>query len=359
MSVRRALLVQIAVPLLVLGGAAWVVLHSTRGGDAAIAREEARLTARLGSKADRAALQSDLRDFAFLHRKDEDAVRFALRTLARLHALKAMAETWGEDPERARRPGAAKAFARDVLPLLARDTDDPTQPSWMFPRAMQALVEAGDAKARADLKAFIETMAPEWTLAIYAPMSRTPSAARDVAAAALAARTAVPEMAAAGYTMRAHPGDRRDVEAMRKLVASDMRQRAPPFWQRLVRALGNAGGVEEAKFLGEVRASLAGDALEMRVQRQSVDVGLALTGDSAAADRVLASITPVEEVNGVNWAIGLSTRLAHGDRSAAAPLKAIWERGGDVTHLQLGMGVLLADPEPPDDLPCDEWADAL
>src|SRR5262245_35256977 len=135
MPARRALLVQIAAPLVVLGGAAWIVLHSTRGSDAAIAREQAALASRVGSKADRAALQSDLRDFAYLHRKDDDAVLFAVRTLARLHALKDMAEAWGDDRDRTRRPGAAKAFALDVLPLLAHDTDDPTQASWMFPRA--------------------------------------------------------------------------------------------------------------------------------------------------------------------------------------------------------------------------------
>src|SRR5204862_484714 len=80
-----------------LGGAACLGVRSLAGGGAAaLAREEARLEARVGVKSDRKALLSDLRDFALLRRKDAGAIEFAVRTFARLHALNDMVSVWAQ-----------------------------------------------------------------------------------------------------------------------------------------------------------------------------------------------------------------------------------------------------------------------
>src|SRR5205823_7059025 len=97
----------------------------------------------------------------------------------------------------------------------------------------------------------------------------------------------------------------------------------------------------------------------------SFDVGLALAGDAAAADRVRSAIRPDPDPKkdaegpGIQWALGLSTRLAHRDASVLGTIVDLWRRGGRVIRLQIGMSVLLADPAPPPLLPCDAFADAL
>jgi hypothetical protein len=351
-------LVSLLAPVVVLGGVAFVVIRALPSGDPALAREQAALSARLGDKSGRKALVSDLRDFALLRRSHDGATDFAVESFARLHALKDLIETWTADADRATRPGAAKAFARTALQLLGHDTDNPSEPVWMLPRCLQALAEAGEPTARDELRAFIATMNPEWTLAVYAPMHRTPTVARDITVEAMETRKDAPLMVAAAAAMRTYPGDRRDVPAMRPIVSSNTTGRMF-FWRHLVRALGNGGAPEDAAFLAAERGKLTGDTREEISQRLALDVGLALAGDAAAADRVRAAITPADDSDAVNWAIGLSTRLAHGDRTAIPTLVDLWSRGGDTTRLLIGLAVLLADPAPPDELPCDAWAEGL
>ena len=75
-----------------------------------------------------------------------------------------------------------------------------------------------------------------------------------------------------------------------------------------------------------------------------MDLFAATTGEGWTNRTGWGSSRPVSEWYGVQWALGLSTRLAHRDASVLGTIVDLWRRGGRVIRLQIGMGVLLADP---------------
>jgi hypothetical protein len=359
----------IVAPLLVLGVVGFIVVQALPSGSAALEREKTALRARVGVRKEREALLEDLRKFARAHRDDVESVRFSTGLFARLHATKDFAETFADDRARARRPGEAKAFAAATLRALSYDVDEPEKISWMFPRAMQALVEAGDADAKTELRGLIAKLgrpkpdgsreSTEWTLPIYAAAHRTPSAARDLVIEAWEQRPDYPELVAAAATLRTWRGDRRHDALMRTLILEGSNGRRF-FWRHVVRAFGTGGTAEHARYLAEQRAKVVDDSPEARTHIEAFDIGLAMTGDAEAAKRARAAILPKDDAVGVNWAVGLCTQLIHGERDAAKDLATLWDVAGDPTRLQIGVGVLLADPLPPDGAaPYDDWAARL
>lgn len=355
-----ARLARLLAPLVVLGTVGAVVVVGWDDPRAALERERAQLEARVGAVAEQAALVTDLEAFAARHRDNPAAVDFAVELLARSHAVREAFAVWAADPERTRRSGAAARFATVALRELGTTSGDPTKLSWLFPYAIQARAEAGDGGAEGELAQRVASMSPAGILPLYAPIHRTPSRALDRLAAAFVARGALPEFRAAGAAMRARPGLRDDVAVLRELVASTWRVERPFMWQHLVRALGTVASPDDVEFLRAQRAAVTAEGREGDVWRATFDVGLALAGDAGARARLVSTLgAPDAEWAAVHWAVGLATRLAHGDASVVDDLRLLWDRSGPTARLQLGVGVLLADPAPPASIPGDAWADAL
>lgn len=359
-----ALLQRVLPAVVVLGIVGALVVPPLLRGRDDFRRETKVIEARICAPSERDAVLADLRAFAERHARDEEATWYAIDAYARAHAVQAAVALWADDEGRRASAADAKRLAWVLLKGLGQQTcGEPWETTALFPRCVQARIDAGDAAAGEALDEVVARLGPLGVLSLYAPMHRTPSPSQTRLAAALLRRTDAPELSAAGAAMAARPGDRTHEAALEKLIASEWRLERPFFFQHLARSLGTIGGDPARKFLADRRAWEAVQGGDDEGRRQlALDVGLVLAGDAAAGDRIFAAVAaqPMNVWAVHRWALGLGVALASGRREAGPALTLLWDRVGDPeTRLQIATAVLLADPAPPDDLPLDAWAQTL
>lgn len=359
-----ARLLRLLPAVVVLGAVGAVVVPPLLRGRDDFRRETKAIEARLCAPSERDAVLADLRAFVERHRGDAEATWYAIDAYARAHAVQAAVAVWADDEERRASAADAKRLAWVLLKGLGQQTcGEPWETTALFPRCAQARLDAGDAAAGAALDEVVARLGPLGVLSLYAPMHRTPSPSQARLAAALLRRTDAAELSAAGAVMAARPGDPTHEAALEERIASAWRLERPFFFQHLARALGTIGGERARTFLADRRAFEAVQGGDDEGRRQlALDVGLALAGDAAAGDRVLAAVTaqPMNLWAVHRWALGLGVALAAGRTDAGPALTFLWDRVGDPeTRLQIATAVLLADPAPPETLPLDAWAATL
>lgn len=339
------------------GVVGWLLLFGF-GGDGR-AEIEASVRTRWGSPVEGPAIAKDLEDYLERFGSDPAARWFAIEALARVGQPAAAVDVAAETTGFSATPGALARLARLLLDTLGTQRADPTQPTWLYARTVQARIEAGDPGAREELDRLVAKLPTGGIVGLFMVALRSPgSAASKALGEALARRGDVHEFRAAAAMLRAGPDHLDDVPFLVELLRSPWREERRPTWQQVVRTLGVTGDPRAVDALVRAREEAPEEAGHGRNLRETLDVGLALAERTDARERVLSKLSVADgEWIAVLYANGLLTRWAHGDAGAIARIEHLWKADPPgAVRIQLLYGCVMAD-EPPAGLPLDAWAD--
>lgn len=323
-------------------------------------REDA-IRARWGAQADFAALAKDLEAFVRDFGGDPEARWLAAEAYVRIGDPAAAFDAVFSDLRMREDRRTPRRFAGLMLERLSWMPGE-EKPAPLLVRATLARIDAGDPEARTELRKRVATMQysemPMW----FIPATRAATASRSVLAEAIAARADVREFRIAAGGIVTGPKDKRFLDLLLEVVASDWRIEHLPAWRQVCRAVGSSMDPKATEILRQARNEVTGEGPFANDQRATLDVALALSEDPVALDRLDDHLRDPENGEGylLLYATGLVTRWSQGDSKAGSRLKDLWSHAtSPLARLHVGYGVLLSDMLPPPEIPADEWAEAL
>ncbi len=356
------LLPSVVPPLVVVAAIGAVLSRAWSSASDRSVREDA-IHARWAARSDFDALARDLDGFLADYGADPEARWLVAEAHARIGRPEKAFEAVFGDPRTRGDRRTPRRFATLLLSTLA------TMPgtSDMAPLAVRALlarIDAGDDAARADLFARVRAMKGFGELVPWFKAAhRAPTASRQALADALGSREDVNEYRIAAGGLECGPKQKRLLPLLLEVVQSEeWRTHRFPSWRHVCRAVGSTRDPLGEAALRQVRESVTGEGGEAALQREALDVGLALTEDAPARDRVeaLLALPDLGVATAELYAVGLATRWVQGDASAGPRLRDLWRSvPWPLSKLMLGYSVLLADVAPPPEVPVDEWVAAL
>lgn len=356
MSSASRRLLRFVPPLLGAALVAYLVLGNVPGQERQ--KAEASIRLRWESAADATTVANDVGAYLARHGEEPDAAWFAIEAYAHLRDVpRAVAVVTDRPALRAAR-GTASRLARILANALSELRGRPGSPSMLSVRLLLARLDADDEDARREWDAVVPKLEVPSLMAYYVPAYRTPGHGCEAIAAGFARRAEVREFRTAAALLRTGPARQQDVDWLLEIFHSPWREERRPSWQNVTRALGSTGAPRALAALRAMheKAVATGDT----PTRDAIDVGLAAADDLDARERVYALTAAGEGWPAAVYGVGLAQRLAQGDATAVPRLLELWDRDPrPVIRLQLGEGVLLADPAPPPNPVWTRWADVF
>lgn len=343
-------------PVLVGGALVYVTTVGFGGGGRAALEASVRM--RWGSPVEAPGIARDLDGYLERYGAEPEARWFAIEALARVGRAAAAVDVAAATPGFSATPGALKRLATLLLETLGTDRADPTRLTWLFPRTVQARIEAGDARAREELERVVAKLPTNGIIGLFMVAVRSPGSAGSRALGeALARRADVHEFRAAAAILLTGPHRVDDVPFLEEVLRSTWREDRRPTWQQVVRVLGATGDARAVGALLRAREEAPPEPSHARNVQETLDVGLALAERPDARERVMSRLHATDgEWIAVLYANGLLTRWVHGDDGAVARMAQVWDADPPGTvRIQLLYGCVMAE-KPPEGLPLEAWA---